>query len=144
MKWQPDSLPLQRRPSQDMKWGQAAGLFPTGGKPRSWEMGQDWSLPTGLFLLWLVRKWYYLQKTGLGNKELRSLMISVDYDFAIWMWKIINLFINLSINNNEYRVLESTAFCSLVWILLKLLFVFYLPNPLQLLRYWISLLSLLH
>lgn len=69
-----------------MKKAQAAGLFPTGRKPRCREMSEDWFLPTRLFLLWLVRKWYYLQKTGLGNKELGFPEISVDYGFAIWMW----------------------------------------------------------
>ena len=54
-------------------------------------MDQDWYLPTGLFLLWLVRKWYYLQKIGLGDEELGFLMFSVDYGFVIWMWKISNL-----------------------------------------------------
>lgn len=126
--------PLRMKLTQEIKWVMAAGLFPTGKKPRSWGMGQGWLLPTGLCLVGLVRKQCYLQKISLGNKELGSLKISVGYECVIWVWTLTSLCINLSINNNEYWMLESTAFCSSVWISLKLLFVFYSLNLLQLLR----------
>lgn len=140
----PDTLPLGRKLPQEMKWALASGLFPTGRKQTSWEMGQGRLVPSHWpCMVGLVRKPCYLQKIGLGTKNLGLWRFLLAMSWLSGC-RHISLFINLSINNNEYWMLKSTAVCFSVWISLKLLFVFYSPNLLQLPRYWISPLNFLH